>query len=212
MSAAAPTLPPRNGSAQLRARRSPRLILAGLLAMCLGGLGAAVLYQSATTTHPVLVATRTITRGETIAAGDLRVVELGGAPVAAVDAAKQREVVGQVAVLDIAVGSVLTPGSYGQVTVNPGTSQVGLRLTPGRVPVRDMPAGTPVRIVGVSAKGDQTGVTETFVAFGVVVTSPRPTPDGTGVMLDVEVAADKAVTIAQLAAADRVVVIREPVR
>ncbi len=214
MSAAAPSLPPRSGSAQLRARRSPRLILAGLLAMCLGGLGAVFLYQSTTATQPVLVATRTIARGEAIQAADLRVVDIGGSRLAAVEATKLRDVVGQIAILDIANGSVVAPGSYGQVRVTAGTSQVGLRLTPGKVPVRDLPAGTPVRIIGVPAKAEQASAApvESFVTSATVVTSPRPTPDGTAVMLDVEVAADKAVLVAQLAAADRVVIIREPVK
>ncbi|HOB04044.1 MAG TPA: SAF domain-containing protein [Propionibacteriaceae bacterium] len=213
MSSAAPTLPPRGGTTQLRARRSPRLVLVGLLIMCLGGLGAAVLYASVTTSRPVLVANRTVVRGETIKESDLRITELGGARVAAVDANRLREVVGKVALLDIGEGSVLTPASYGQVSVNAGTSQLGLRLAPGRVPVRDMPAGTPVRIIGVPAKTDQAAAaSDAFVTAATVVTSPQATPDGAAVMLDVEVPADKAVILAQLAAADRLVVVREPVK
>ena len=214
MSVAAPTLPPRTPTTQLRARRNPRLILVGVLTMCLGGLGAAVLFDQATSTRPVLSTTRTVVRGETIKEADLRIVEIGGAGVTAVDAGRLRDVVGQVALTDMADGSLVAPTAFGQLKVNAGTSQVGLRLTPGRVPVREMPAGTPVRLVGVAAKADQTSAApgDAFVTSAVVVTAPRPTPDGTGVMLDVEIPADKAVVVAQLAAADRVVVVREPVK
>lgn len=214
MSSAALTLPPRSSTTQLRGRRSPRLILIGILAMCLGGLGAAVLYQQSTTSHRVLISTRTVLRGEVIKESDLRITEIAGAPIPAVDAHRLREVVGQTALLDIAEGSIVGPSSYGQVTVNAGTSQLGLRLTAGRVPVRELPAGTPVRIIGVAAKADVTSAApiEASVTNAVVVTSPRATPDGAAVMLDVEVPADKVVLVAQLAAAERIVVVREPVR
>lgn len=189
-------------------------MLAGLLAMCLGGLGAVVLYNQATTSRPVLVATRTIPRGETIKQSDLRVADVAGSGVASVEAERLSEVIDQVALLDIAEGTMLTPVSFGQTKVRVGTSQIGLRLTPGRVPVREMPAGTPVRLVAVAAKSDQGSAPpgEILVATATVVTAARATPDGSAVMLDVEVPADRAVVIAQLAAADRIVVVREPVK
>ncbi len=189
-------------------------MLIGLLAMCLGGLGAAYLYSQASSSTPVLVATRTVARGEVIKDTDLRVAEIGGgASVTAVDAARIREVVGQVAILDLAEGSLVTPGSYGQVTVRSGTSQLGLRLAPGRIPIRDMPAGTPVRIIGVPAKTDASAAAaDAFVTTAVVVTAPRATADGTAIVLDIELASDKAVAVAQLAAADRIVLTREPVK
>ncbi len=184
-----------------------RLVVFGLLLACLGSLGAVTLYQRGTTSQPVLVATRTISRGEVIGRNDLRIVDVSvGEGLRFVPAGSQTEVVGQVALVDLADGSPLTPGSYGKAVVAAGMVHIGLRLAAGRLPVRDLPAGTPVRLIGVSTKDGATGEN---VGTGVVVTSPRATSDGAASVLDIAVRSELAIVVAQLAATDRLVVVRE---
>ncbi len=210
----APSLPPRPATTQLRARRSPRLLLIGLLAMVLGGLGAAILYDRATTTEQVIVTTRSIVRGEVITSGDLRVVDLnvrGG--VAHVAAARMNEIAGQHALADLPEAALISEASYGQIDATPGHAQLGLRLTPGRVPVRPLQVGTKVRLVAVSTSDDKApaeAAASAAVVPATVVTSPQASSDGSAVLLDVEVPSDQATLIAHLAAADKVVVVREP--
>ena len=61
----------------VRPRRNLRWILIGVLAICLGGLGSAVLYSSVSNATSVLKVNRTIYRGEVIGAADLGPVSLG---------------------------------------------------------------------------------------------------------------------------------------
>lgn len=207
-------LPSRPPGTQLRARRNPRWIVIGLMAMALGGLGAGALYAQAADVQSVLVAGRTIPRGEVIQASDLKVVDVQGtAGLRTVGQERLGEIAGTVAVVDVAEGSLVTPQSFGRAAVAAGTVQIGLRLAPGRIPVREMPAGTPVRLIGVAAK--TTGAPDAepagapFVVGAVIATAPRATADQAAFVLDVAVAADAATTVAQLAAADRIVLIRE---
>ncbi len=203
------SLPARPAGAQLRPRRSPRLMLLGLLLACVGALGAVAIYQAGTSSQTVLVAARTISRGEVIQAADLRVVDVTGAPgLSVVPADSMGEAVGQVALIDVGEGALLTPGSFGKASVAEGTVQLGLRLTPGRLPVRDMPAGTRVRLIAVQTK-DATSGTGELVGVATVVTQPRETGDGAAFVLDVAVRADQGAAVAQLAASDRLVLVRE---
>ncbi|MDO5287840.1 MAG: SAF domain-containing protein [Actinomycetia bacterium] len=199
-------LPPRPAGTQLRARRSPRLIVLGVLLACLGALGAVAVYQTGTTAQPVLVMRHTVNRGDVIPQGHVQAVDVTvAAGMRVVPAASMSEVVGKVALTDLEEGSLVTPDSFGAHVVEPETVQVGLRLGPGRLPVRSMPPGTRVNLIGL---GDAAAAEA--LGPGTVVTAARETPDGAAQVLDVSVAVDVATKVAQLAANDRLVVVRVP--
>lgn len=207
-----PFTPPRPAA---RPRRQPRWIAAGLLSVCVGGLGAALLYGEATGSHEVLQVVRPISRGEVIRPGDLRPVQVGSLPgISTVPTDRVAELVGRRALIDLAGGSMLPDGAIGQPPVEKGFTQVGLKLAPGRVPVGELPAGTSVLLVPVDdarvAPGQPSAQSSAApIVSAVVVAAPRIGPDGIATLLDVRVAQDRARQVAELVAADRIVLVRE---
>ncbi len=177
-----------------------------MLAICLGGLGAAFLYTSVADAHSVLRVNRTVFRGEVIQAADLGSVSVGSAVgLTTVPADRAAELIGSTALVDLPNGSLVVPGSVGQVEVKPGTARIGLRLTPGRLPASPLPAGTPVLLVAVAKDSEDASPGASVVAK--VATSPVVQTDGAAV-LDVEVPAGEAERLARLAAAERLVLVR----
>lgn len=191
----------------VRARRNPRWIAAGVLAMCLGGLGSGVLYTSVTDARSVLRANRTIFRGEVIQATDLGVVSLGSAVgVQTVPADDAATLVGKTALTDLPDGSLIPPQSIGEAELPAGTVRLGLNLAPGRLPVSALPPGTSVLLVTTTKEG--TGTPEGPSVIAEIATSPTTLPDGSA-LLDVSVPASEAERVARLAAADLVVLVRK---
>lgn len=197
-----------------RTRRQPRWIAAGLLAICLGALGAVLLFTEAVSSRTVVLVATDVQRGELVEAADLTTVTIGSTPgVRTVAGAELSALVGQRATVDLVAGSLLPAGAVGEVPLRAGYSQVGLRLAPGRLPLDPLPVGTPVQLIAVNTSNageqeadDLSG--KTFTAF--VVRSPELSPDGQFSLLDVQVEGVSAVSVAQLAAADRLVLIRQP--
>lgn len=202
----------------LRARRSPRLIAAGVLCATLGGLGAAFAWNQTTTSQTVVVMTQDVARGETVRAEDLGVVTMGSVPgLRTIPADQAQSLIGKEALVDLPAGSLVGEGSIGTSAPAKGTSEVGLKLAAGRLPVRDIPAGTKVQLVAVPAKGANVGSEgatsqepEAPAVFdAVVVTAPRQLPDGASWVLDVRVADADAAPIAQLASAEQLVLVKK---
>ncbi len=192
-------------AARFRARRNVRLITAGVLASCLGGLGAAVLYTSLTDTDSVVVLRRTVYRDQVITAADLGDIALASGPgLDTVPADLLGDVVGRTALVDLAQGSLLTRGGFGAPVVDRGAVRVGLRLGPGRLPATELPPATPVLLVAVSADASPADATREAVTASV----PSALPDGS-TLVDVTVPVGAAVEVARLAAADELVLVRQ---
>lgn len=203
-------LPPRPQAVQLRARRSPRLMVIGLLCACLGALGMGWAWNSQSQTQSVVLVTRDISRGELIRPTDLASTTLtGGSGVAVVPADQAAGLVGQYALGDLADGTLLAPGAIGDQVVPAGAAQLGLRLAAGRLPSQLLPPGAPVRLVAVpngTGSGAASEPGQTFDA--IVVSAPQQLSDGAWV-LDVQVADEVAAQLAALAAQDQLVVVRK---
>lgn len=136
-------------------RRRPALVAAAIAAICLGALLAGWAWSATTNTQEVLVARQTIERGSVITAADLERVRLSADPALnPVSGSEFNAVVGKRASLDIAAGSMLTPGSFA-TTVIPGTGEsvVGVSLTPSRVPGLGLQSGDQVRVVVTPGQG-----------------------------------------------------------
>lgn len=212
-----PTTPPRKasmtaGAAPLRARRSPRLIAAGVMLAALGGLGAGAAYTQASSATPVIVMSQTVARGEVVKATDMSVVTLGTAPgVKTVPSDQMAELVGKTALVDLPAGSLVGQDSVGEMPTKPDEAQLGLKLAAGRLPMVAMPAGTKVKIVPLSATKadgsvDQKAAGPTIDA--TIVTAPTVLPDGMSYALDVSVSPDQIATVARLASQDLVVLVK----
>lgn len=95
-----------------RARRVDLRVVVGLLLFAVGILATTGIIRQARERTPVLVATRSIQPGETLASGDVRVAEIGLAPgVASLGAEEADAIVGTVVRTSIEEGQVLSPGA-----------------------------------------------------------------------------------------------------
>lgn len=188
----------------VRRRRQPRLIIAGLLAIVLAGLGAAALFSTLTKNQGVVVVNRSVARGEVIGTGDLGVTQVGSLPgVSTVPAAEVAALVGQRAIVDLTKGSLLAAGAVGQPPGRAGQATVGLKLAPGRLPSTPLPAGTALTLVVVGDAEDPKGVPAESLGLATLA------GDGTSWLLDVLVAEDQAAEVARLAGTDTVAVIKD---
>jgi hypothetical protein len=200
---------------RLRTRRSPVLIVAGLLCAVLGALGGAFAWTQASRAQSVLVMARDVARGEQLRSGDVGVVSISVAEgVSTLPASELDRLIGGHAKVDLPAGSLLGAGSVGALPITPGTARVGLRLPAGRVPTSPMPAGTRISVVEVAEKSEtQASGTQRDAekaprsTDAVVVRAPVRAEDRTSWLLDVEVNADQAPRLADLASRDRVAVI-----
>ncbi len=202
----------------LRIRRSPAWLAAGIVAICLGGLGSAWVFSSLTASQPVLQVTRTLYRGELIQPSDLAVIPVGAAlDVPTVSEGRLADVVGRSVVSDVPKGSLLVDGSWGEPGVPAGRSRVGVRLSSGRYPASDVRPGTSVLVVALpppaAAVGAGTGADELPDSVrATLVSAPAAQADGSAAF-DLDVPAEDAETVARLAASDRVVLVQvEPRR
>jgi len=192
---------PRPDAVHLRARRSPRLIALGVLAIVLGALGAATLYSLNTNLINVVVMTRDVVRGDVIEVTDLAVVDMPGSLQVDMSRADElEEMVGQRALSDLPAGSFPLSRHVGEEPVAQGKSLIGIRLTAGRLPSAALPPGTRVQLVSL-AEDDDT------VVDALMASSPVLLDDGSGHLLDVTVNNDAAAAIASLAATDQLVLI-----
>lgn len=190
----------------VRSRRNLRWILIGLLAICLGGLGSAVLYTSVSDATSVLKVNRTIYRGEVIGAADVGPVSLGThLGVETVPAEQAANLVGKTALVDLPNGSLVVPTAIGEPQVQAGLSALGLKLNPGQVPISALPAGTSVVLVPIAAanNGKQSGASYR----ATISVAPFALPDGS-TSLEVTVADADSDAVARLAAAGRLVVVK----
>lgn len=195
----------------LRPRRSPRLVIIGVLVACLGALGAAVAWTQMTRSAPVVVVISDVARGEVVKAADLGVANVGTPPgVESFPADRLQELVGKRALVDLPAGVLVGPGSIGEPVTPAGTSHVGLKLAAGRLPTSPMPAGTRVLLVPVQAPGaEKAGASLGAAIEASVVSQPEQLPDGASWVVDVAVDDAQAVTVARLAATDSLVVVRQ---
>jgi hypothetical protein len=201
-------VPPR-----LPGRRNPRWIALGVIAICLGGLLAYAVYARVSTETRVVALASTVYRGEVVEASDLTTVVLHGQPPGpTVSAVDEASVLGKRAVFDLPAGSLIAPGSVTDTTVpDGGRSVVGLRLATGRAPATLLVPSAPVRVVALPAPANGTGGSDALVGktYAGRVVGASPGADGTSTVVDVEVDAGQAPTIASLAAQDRIALVRD---
>lgn len=192
---------PRPDTVHLRARRSPRLIGLGILAIVLGALGAAALYSMNTNLTNVIVMTRDVVRGDVIQATDLAVVSMpSGMQVDMSPADELQPMVGQQALSDLPAGSFPLARHLGEEPIPSGHSLVGIRLSTGRLPTAALPPGTRVQLISLAEDDD-------MIVDAVMASSPILLDDGSGHLLDITVSDESAAAVAFLAATDQLVLI-----
>lgn len=198
-------------------RRNPRWIALGVVALCLGALLSYVIYTRVATDTAVVMMARTVYRGTTIQAADLTVARISGESVTkSVPASSLASLVGQRAVFDLPQGVILTPGAIDRVLVPAsGRAVVGIKLATGRAPAALLVPAAPVRLVALptASTGQQAPADEPAgKSWTGVMLDQSAGPDGASIVINVDVAAEQAPSIAMLAAQDRLVVVRDPAK
>lgn len=137
----APTLAPPK-----RRVRIPELA-AGLLVTVMCALGAVLWHLSATSKVPALAVSAEVERGDVIEAVDLRTVYVASDD-SLVRITDQAAVVGKVALVDLAPGTLITPTVVADgAALEAGDGVVGLALDPGQYPALGLAPGDRVNVV-----------------------------------------------------------------
>lgn len=195
-------------------RRRWGLFAAMVALVCLGALGNLWLVQATSDTATVLAARSTIERGAVISGDDLVAVRVGADPSLQTVAADQLDdIVGKRAAVDVASGSLLTPGSVtSEVLPAEGFSLVGVSVTPDLMPGTALMAGDLVRVVATA--GQQGAInpakTEVEAVAGEVVsavTGEDVTGQGASTVVTLQVPAEDATTLAAMAATGNAAVV-----
>jgi len=196
----------------LPGRRNPKWIALGIVALCLGGLLSYVIYARVSNESTVLAAAHTVYRGETIEQGDLATVTLrGGSLPHAIPAAQLGDLVGKRAAFDLVEGSVILSTAIVDVAVPAeGRAIVGLKLAPGRAPGNLLLPSSRVRLIAMPAAADSSSTDKLSgtIYVGSVI-DQSPAADGTSILVNIDVDAAAAPTIATLAAQDRIAIVRD---
>jgi hypothetical protein len=191
----------------LPARRNPKWIALGIVALCLGGLLSYLIYARIATETAVIAAAHTVYRGETIEQADLATITVrDGSLPHAIPATQLQDLVGKRAAFDLVEGSAVVSTAVADVAIPAeGRAIVGLKLAQCRA----LPSSR-VRLIAMPAAADSS--TSDKLAESIFVGSvidQAPAADGTSILVNVDVDAAAAPTIAMLAAQDRVALVRD---
>jgi hypothetical protein len=171
-----------------------------------------VIYARVANESTVLAAAHTVYRGETIEQGDLATVTLrGGSLPHAIPAAQLGDLVGKRAAFDLVEGSVILSTAVVDVAVPAeGRAIVGLKLAPGRAPGNLLLPSSRVRLIAMPAAADSSSTDKLSgtIYVGSVI-DQSPAADGTSILVNIDVDAAAAPTIATLAAQDRIAIVRD---
>jgi SAF domain len=193
-------------------RRNPKWIALGIVALCLGGLLSYMIYARVASETAIVAAAHTVYRGETIEHGDLTTITLrSGSLPQTVPATMLTDLVGKRAVYDLIEGSVIpSTAVVDQAIPAEGRAIVGLKLAPGRAPSNLLLPSSPVRLIAMPAVADSSPADklEGSIFVGRVI-DQLPGADGTSILVNVDVEAGAAPTIAMLAAEDRIAIVRD---
>lgn len=196
---------------RVRGRRNPVLLAAGAALVVTGAAGVAWLVTSVADTKPVLVTTHSLDAGEVIGLDDLAVAQVSLDPtVASVPASQRDSIVGQRTATALAGGQLLTPGSVTDAPLpEPGSSLVGVAVSPSQLPAADLKPGDPVTLVAGFREGSELP-TAPPSSMPAAVAGTRTLDDGR-VVVDVTVPTARAAMLAGWVSTGRVVIVREAV-
>jgi hypothetical protein len=193
-------------------RRNPKWIALGIVALCLGGLLSYMIYAGVASETAVVAATHTVYRGETLEKGDLTTITLrGDSLLQTVPAARLADLVGKRAAYDLIEGSVIPASAVVEEAVPAeGRAIVGLKLAPGRAPGNLLLPSSVVRLIALPSAADSSTTDKlTDSIFVARVIDQSAAADGTSILVNVDVEAGAAPTIATLAAQDRIAIVRD---
>ena len=192
----------------IRPRRNIKMIIAGLLLICIAGLLGGLIYDTITRQTNVVMMARTVWRGEVITSADLTEVAVGSVPGATVPTAEISSLVGKTAQVDLPERTIVDPSWVGESIARPDSAIVGLKLSAGKLPSSPLPPGTLVKIVQTPSQGQLADVASQFSVDGVVVTRPALLADQQTWVIDVAVPMAYLERVAASAAVDQIAIVK----
>ena len=202
--------PPSVRAAAVARQWRPRQVLLAVLVVVLGGLVSMWAVSSYAHRDRVLVISRNVAVGQRITIDDLAGADLTLDPrVSAFTVAQQGAVIGKVALVDLAKGTLVNPSQVGaSPSLLAGQVLVPLQLKPGQLPAVGVVPGQSVLLVATpvdTAAGAAAGTPDPIQAN--VAESGAPDA-ATGVtVVDVRVLADEGALLARMAASGNVTVV-----
>ena len=193
-------------TAQPKLRRSPLMVVAGVILVIAGALGAVGVYAQISQTEEVIVVVAAVARGEQIKRGDLAVAQVGFDPLLTpIPASQLGQVIGQYALADLVPGTFVTAAAIGgRVCPAQGEAQIGLALLAGEYPDDNLLPGDRVLLVAVPDRADPE---TTPLAYRGTLVSISPPASTSLVTMTVLVSAADAPTLAALSAAGRLALV-----
>jgi Flp pilus assembly protein CpaB len=193
-------------------------VLLAVLVVALGGLMSMWAVSSYAHRDRVLVISADVAVGQRITADDLTGADLTLDPrVSAFTVAQQGEVIGKVALVDLAKGTLVNPSQVGaSPLLTAGQVLVPLQLKPGQLPAVGVAPGQLVWLVATpvdSGQGAQAGSqpgTPVDPIEATVAESGDPDPATLVTVVDVRVPQDQGVSLARMAASGNVTVVLLP--
>ena len=185
--------------------RNASRIAIGLLVLVVSVLGTLTLYSNAGDRRTVIALQRDVPAGKTISAADLNEVSISAdASVSTVSTSDAGRVVGKVAMVELAAGSLLTANQIGDAPkLSSGEAMVGAVLKAGQYP-SGLQVGSTVRVVEVPA-ADAAGRSDPVSrGVGRVADIRESSNDGNTVVVSLVVSDTSAEAIASAGAAGRV--------
>lgn len=217
-----PKLPPRVVEAAVptpavaptKNRRSTALAALAVAFLVLCMLGGWAAFRSVSATVPVIGVRETVTKGTIIQRQDLTTMQVGADPnLHAIPVADVDQVVGRRAATDLPAGGIIPAESVTDALVPAkGRSVIGIFAKDGSGPLTGIEPGTRVRLVPLPATQEQPNPPPgspqpTSKPVSGVVIASTPADDGTGVRVDVDVAAANATGVQILAAQNRIALV-----
>jgi len=128
--------------------RGPEVIV-GLVVTGVFALGAVLLHLSAVDRSPALAVVGSVERGDTLSSSDIKVIYVSSDDaLARLDESQLTQVIGQVALVDLAPGTLLSRSVVAdRPALDPGEGVVGLSLEPGGYPALGLAPGDRVSVV-----------------------------------------------------------------
>jgi hypothetical protein len=167
-------------------------------------LGGVLWYLRSVDRTPTLAVASPVERGEVIDVDDLRVVYIASDDVVAgLRPAQTDRVVGMIALVDLAPGSIVTDDLVAEgARVGDDEGLVGLPLEPGQYPAFDLAPGDRVNIVRIgaaaSSSGEDRAESSAVVVRAVEVTAVADLAGGERKLVSVLASEDDADTIGAL--------------
>lgn len=198
---------------RMRRQRRPALVIAGALLVLLCGMTSAALVMAGDDRLSVLALARDVQAGQVLTTEDLKVAELAGSGLSALDADGAALVVGQTITASLPAGTLLNDRMLSASPLpTPGLQLVALAAKPGGVPVEAV-AGRDVTLIRVITTADPQATAQPAVLVPRArVVSVRTEVANGLVILTVQVPASAALPVAQASAAGAVAVTLLPVQ